>query len=49
LTGHVRDFYIIQSIDVEEDPFGEEALKKINFSNKGAYCPKKEFTSVSAA
>ena len=31
MTGHVRDFFIIQSIDIEDDPFGEEALKKINF------------------
>ena len=49
LTGHVRDFHIMQSIDYEEDPFGEEALKKINFHNRGTYCPKKEFNSVVAA
>lgn len=42
---NLNDFQIIQNIDLEEDPTGEMALKKINFHNSGLCCPRKEFAT----
>jgi len=35
----------MQNIDFEEDPSGQQALKKINFHNAGYCCPRKEFAT----
>jgi hypothetical protein len=45
LSGLMRDYHLIQQIDYDDDPQGFEALKKIDFNNRGAYFPKKEFIS----
>ena len=39
------DYQIIQAIDLEEDPDGQLALKKINFHSSGICCPRKEFAT----
>ena len=45
MSGLMRDYHLIQQIDYDDDPRGEEALKKIDFNNRGTYFPKKEFGS----
>jgi hypothetical protein len=49
MSGLMRDYHLIQQIDYDDDPQGSEALKKIDFNNRGAYFPKKEFISSSEA
>lgn len=41
----LSDLNVLQNIDSQDDPMGYEALKKINFHNKGMAFTRKEYNS----
>ena len=49
MDARAAEFNMLNNHDWDEDPTGETALKRIDFTNAGFYCPSKEYKSPNDA